>query len=110
MSEDLPTRRRDPDHLLRLHDELDELTISGAGWRSASILAVVVGTLALAVLRLGTAAGLGLEFIVVVLAAVGILAGIGVAKMVRARSLRQAILRLEEESSGVDGEGRPRAI
>jgi hypothetical protein len=103
MTDNLPTRRRDPDHLLRLHDELDELTSSGVGWRSASILAVVVATFALAVLRLGTAAGLGLEFVVVVLAAMGMLAGIGAAKIVRARSLRRAILRLEEESGGGEG-------
>ena len=104
MSQDLPNLRRDPDHLLRLHDELDDLMSSGSGWKSGSVLAVVFATFALAVLRLGNASGLGFEFVVILVAAIGILAGIGIAKSVRARSLRRAILRLEQESADIDGE------
>lgn len=102
MSEDLPTRGRDPDHLLRLHDELDDLTSSGLGWKSGSVLAVVVASIMLVVIRLGAEAGI--EFIVILLAALGILTGIGVAKPMRVRSLRRAILQLEQESVEIDGE------
>lgn len=104
MNDRLPARRRDPQHLLRLHDELDHLTTSGLDWRSASILTVVVGTIVLAALRLGTPAGLGIEFIVILAAAIAILLGIGIARSMRVRSLRQEIERLEEEATDRGGE------
>ena len=97
-------RGRDPDHLLRLHDELDDLTSFGLGWKSGSVLAVVVASIMLPVIHVAVEARLGLDFMVILLAAPGILTGVGVAKTMRIRSLRRAILQLEQESGEIDGE------
>ena len=103
LSQDLPTRRRDPDHLLRLHDELDDLQSLDIGWKSASVLAVVLATFMLGALRLGIGTGLGWEIVVILIAGIGTLATIGIYTAVRAGTLRREIHRFENDASGSDG-------
>ncbi|MEJ2206936.1 MAG: hypothetical protein P8170_22850, partial [Gemmatimonadota bacterium] len=82
--------------LLRLHDELDEMTSSSrASWKGGAILLVILTVFGTTLFQLGIGSEAAVELGVLVLAGAGIIGAVEIARRRRIRGLRQEILELE---------------
>jgi hypothetical protein len=99
-----PDARPDPEGLLRLHDELDEMS-SGASMIQGVLSASAVGVslfLGLRILQLASDVGLRVEVGLISLVSVSVLAGQQLWSQRQRRSLRQRIVEIESVLRAAD--------